>query len=69
MLGTAVLFLSLFIMTAKAYPDTFPNRVDTWISRIDSFTGKGDANTIIKLNEQKLQSQQVGWLAKVLVKV
>ena len=67
--GTAALFLSLFIMTAKAYPDAFPNRVDTWISRIDSFTGKEMQTRIIKLNEQKLQSQQVGWLAKVLAKV
>ena len=31
------LFLSLFIMSAKAFPDLFPNRVDTWISRIDNF--------------------------------
>jgi cell division protein FtsW len=22
----------------KAFPDAFPNRVDTWISRIDNFT-------------------------------
>ena len=53
MLGTAVLFLSLFILTAKAYPDTFPNRVDTWISRIDSFTGKGDANTNYQVERAK----------------
>ncbi|HEY0046873.1 MAG TPA: FtsW/RodA/SpoVE family cell cycle protein [Flavobacterium sp.] len=30
--------LLMFIATAKAFPDAFPNRVDTWISRIDNFT-------------------------------
>lgn len=33
-----LLFLVLFIGTAKAFPGLFPNRVDTWISRIDNFT-------------------------------
>jgi cell division protein FtsW len=30
--------LSLFILVVKAFPDAFPNRVDTWMSRIESFT-------------------------------
>ena len=64
MLGTAVLFFSLFIMTAKAYPDTFPNRVDTWISRIDSFTGKGDANTNYQVERAKIAIATAGVLGK-----
>ena len=28
----------LFVMTAKAFPGLFPNRVDTWMSRIDNFS-------------------------------
>ena len=64
MLGTAVLFLSLFIMTAKAYPDTFPNRVDTWISRIDSFTGKGDANTNYQVERAKIAIATGGVVGK-----
>lgn len=64
MLGTAVLFLSLFIMTAKAYPDTFPNRVDTWISRIDSFTGKGDANTTYQVERAKIAIATGGVVGK-----
>ena len=64
MLGTAVLFLSLFILTAKAYPDTFPNRVDTWISRIDSFTGKGDANTNYQLERAKIAIATGGVVGK-----
>ena len=64
MMGTAVLFLSLFIMTAKAYPDTFPNRVDTWISRIDSFTGKGDANTTYQVERAKIAIATGGVVGK-----
>ena len=64
MMGTAVLFLSLFIMTAKAYPDTFPNRVDTWISRIDSFTGKGDANTNYQVERAKIAIATGGVVGK-----
>ena len=64
MLGTAALFLSLFIMTAKAYPDAFPNRVDTWISRIDSFTGKGDANTNYQVERAKIAIATGGVVGK-----
>ena len=31
-------FLTLFVVSAKAFPGLFPNRVDTWMSRIDNFT-------------------------------
>jgi len=36
--GIGMLSLVLFGLTAKAFPDLFPNRVDTWISRIETFT-------------------------------
>ncbi|MGB2305326.1 MAG: FtsW/RodA/SpoVE family cell cycle protein [Flavobacteriaceae bacterium] len=36
-LGGALLFLTLFVLTAKAFPDAIPNRVDTWISRIENY--------------------------------
>jgi cell division protein FtsW len=29
---------SFFILVVKAFPDAFPNRVDTWMSRIENFT-------------------------------
>jgi len=35
-IGTFVLFL--FVLTAKALPDVMPNRVDTWMSRIENFS-------------------------------
>lgn len=37
-LGTGLVALVFFILVVKAFPDAFPNRVDTWISRIDNFT-------------------------------
>lgn len=38
--GAGIIFLLLFGLTAKAFPGLMPNRVDTWISRIDSFSDK-----------------------------
>ena len=35
--GTGIISLVMFIMVAKAFPDAMPNRVDTWMSRIDNF--------------------------------
>lgn len=37
-IGAGVLALTFFILIAKAFPDAFPNRVDTWVSRIENFT-------------------------------
>lgn len=42
-LGAGVVSLIFFVLVAKAFPGAFPNRVDTWISRIDNFaTDKPD---------------------------
>lgn len=32
----------LFILVAKAYPDWVPNRIDTWVSRIENFSNSED---------------------------
>jgi cell division protein FtsW len=37
-IGTGILALVLFVLIAKAFPDAFHNRVDTWISRVENFT-------------------------------
>ena len=36
-IASGALFLTMFVLSAKAFPGVFPNRVDTWISRIDNF--------------------------------
>ncbi|AOW21619.1 FtsW/RodA/SpoVE family cell cycle protein [Urechidicola croceus] len=38
--GVGAVALTLFILTAKAFPDLMPNRVDTWISRVENFSDK-----------------------------
>ena len=46
-LGAGIVILLFFILMAKAFPEMFPNRVDTWISRVESFTSDevdADAN-------------------------
>ena len=35
---SGVVLFSLFFLTVKNYPDIMPNRIDTWISRIENFT-------------------------------
>jgi cell division protein FtsW len=37
-IGAGALALLFFGLVAKAFPDAFPNRVDTWISRVENFT-------------------------------
>ena len=39
-LGAGILLLSFFVLIAKAFPDAMPNRVQTWQSRIESFSGE-----------------------------
>jgi len=41
-LGAGFLLLTMFVLSAKAFPGVFPNRVDTWMSRIESFSDKED---------------------------
>ncbi len=36
--ATGLVMGTLFVMTAKAFPGLFPNRVDTWMSRIENFS-------------------------------
>ncbi|MGC6479038.1 MAG: FtsW/RodA/SpoVE family cell cycle protein [Flavobacteriaceae bacterium] len=47
-----VVFL-LFILTAKAFPEAMPNRVDTWRSRIENFSSNqsGEENYQIELSK------------------
>lgn len=57
--GAGIVILGIFILTAKAFPGAFPHRVDTWISRIDSFTkeeASSDQNYQVNLAEQAIAS-------------
>ena len=52
-LTTGLLLLSLFVLSAKAFPDVFPNRVDTWISRVASFVDKTDKDADYQIIKAK----------------
>jgi cell division protein FtsW len=41
--GIGLAFVLLFFLLVKAFPGTFPNRIDTWVSRIENFSsGKSE---------------------------
>lgn len=37
-IGSGMIGLVFFVLIAKAFPDAMPNRIDTWMSRIESFS-------------------------------
>tara|TARA_B100001057_G_scaffold295434_1_gene295529 strand:+ start:198 stop:1394 length:1197 start_codon:yes stop_codon:yes gene_type:complete len=39
---TSVFLFAFFIVTVKAFPELFPNRVDTWKNRVENFITKDD---------------------------
>jgi cell division protein FtsW len=53
-IGAGILCLSLFVLTAKAFPGVFPNRVDTWMSRVDSFIDKNDTEADYQIEKAKI---------------
>ncbi|TLP80915.1 FtsW/RodA/SpoVE family cell cycle protein [Maribacter sp. ACAM166] len=62
--GAGILFLSIFILTAKAFPDLFPNRVDTWMSRIDSFSNPEDTEANYQIEKAKIAIATGGIVGK-----
>ena len=53
-LGAGLLVLSLFILTAKAFPGLLPNRVDTWTSRIVNFADDKDSDADYQIEKAKI---------------
>ncbi|MDT0689476.1 FtsW/RodA/SpoVE family cell cycle protein [Salegentibacter sp. F188] len=52
--GVGLVFLAIFVLTAKAFPGVLPSRVDTWASRIDSFTNDGDTEADYQIEKAKI---------------
>ncbi|SDE89091.1 cell division protein FtsW [Pricia antarctica] len=63
-IGTGMLSLTLFILTAKAFPGVFPNRVDTWSSRIESFTDGQDTEADYQIERAKIAIATGGIMGK-----
>ncbi|MDC6406459.1 MULTISPECIES: FtsW/RodA/SpoVE family cell cycle protein [Maribacter] len=62
--GTGIACLALFILVAKAAPDLFPNRVDTWMSRIDSFSNPEDTEANYQIEKAKIAIATGGVMGK-----
>ena len=41
---SGIILFSLFFLTVKNYPDLMPNRIDTWVSRIENFTSSENSD-------------------------
>ncbi len=52
--GAGLLLLTIFILTAKAFPGLMPNRVDTWVSRIENFTNDEDTEADYQIEKAKI---------------
>ena len=46
--------LALFVLLAKAIPDVFPNRVDTWMSRVESYWDGADGVGDYQIEKAKI---------------
>jgi len=53
-LGAGAVMLLLFVLIAKALPDLLPNRVDTWISRIENFTDQDNIEEGYQIEKAKI---------------
>jgi cell division protein FtsW len=53
-IGSGVVVLMFFVLTAKAFPDLMPNRVDTWTSRISSFMDTEASQEAYQIEKAKI---------------
>jgi len=53
-LASGAIALTLFILIAKAFPDAMPNRIDTWMSRLDSFSDGEDSEADYQIEKAKI---------------
>jgi cell division protein FtsW len=52
---SGVASFAMFILVARAFPDVMPNRVDTWVSRIENFTnGEEDTDANYQIEKAKI---------------
>ena len=61
--GVGILLLFMFIVTAKAFPDLMPNRVNTWGKRIENFS-KSDGQEAYQVEKAKIAIATGGPLGK-----
>lgn len=53
-IGSGILTLTLFVLVAKAFPEVMPNRVDTWMGRLESFSNPEDTEADYQIEKAKI---------------
>ena len=53
-IGSGLVALTLFILVAKAFPEAMPNRIDTWISRVENFSSGEDTEADYQIEKAKI---------------
>lgn len=53
MMVLGLLAALMFVLVAKAYPDWVPNRIDTWVSRLENFNGSEDSRGSYQIERAK----------------
>ena len=52
--GIGLAALTMFILVAKAFPEAMPNRIDTWMSRIENFSNSEDTEADYQIEKAKI---------------
>jgi len=64
MFSVGAIVLAMFIGLALKFPDAFPNRVNTWISRTESFVSKDDKPEQYQVEAAKIAVARGGLLGQ-----
>lgn len=53
-IGSGIAAFMLFILVAKAFPETMSNRIDTWVSRIENYSNGEDTEEDYQIERAKI---------------
>ncbi|WP_299113419.1 FtsW/RodA/SpoVE family cell cycle protein [uncultured Winogradskyella sp.] len=53
-IGSGIMALVFFVLVAKSFPDVMPNRVDTWMSRVENFANGEDTVEDYQIENAKI---------------
>ena len=53
-IGAGIVGLMFFVLIAKAFPEAMPNRIDTWMSRIENFSNGEDTEADYQIEKAKI---------------
>lgn len=53
-IAMGIVALTLFVLVAKAFPEVMPNRIDTWMNRIENFANGEDTEADYQIEKAKI---------------